>query len=255
MSSSNDTMSRPSGDDVGDSSERLSVLGHIAAAVAHEVNNWLFVIRGFSELAQMEVGAGHPASPKLDRIQEAADRCELLNRMILESAHPSGDGVVLIQIHPIVKEALKLVRSACAGELPVSQAVDAEGPVVAVDPVRLFPAVKTVIELAAGERATPPGYLRVTLDGESPTPDAEPTRVVLSVGWVKADRADTDVWRRLKEAADSSTTHSPGGDDPVGVAAAVFAAFGGGLRFAADGALGSCWRLSLPAATATGPRT
>lgn len=232
--------------------DRLAVLGHIAAAVAHELNNWLFVIRGFSELARMEIGDDHAAAAKLQRVEEATDRCELLNRMILESAHPSGAGNFAVQIHPIVKEALKLVRSSCPGDLPVSQAVDAEGPIVAVDPVRLFPAVVTLIGLAAEQRATAPGHLRVDLGGEPSAPAVDATRLVLHVAWLTAEQSNSGAWDRLRRAADDAGAAIPDGDRAAGVAAA-FAAFGGRMSSVTIDGLGSCWRLEIPAAVAAAP--
>ena len=182
---------------------RLEVLGHIAAGTAHELNNWFFVIRGFSELARFDVGDDHPIADKLDRIEEAIDRAELLNRVILECAHPSGGRPFAIHLHPLVKEAVKSVRGSLGSDVELRQAVETEAPRVSVDPVRFYPAALALIELAAERASARHGRLWVALGPAGDELRQGAPAVALSIGWTVASEGD-EVWRQLGSSLTSS---------------------------------------------------
>ena len=72
------TSGRQNGHDIGEYDEpgRIEIIGHLAAGVAHELNNLLFVISGFSELARLDLSKHDPALANFDRIEEAVNRAK-----------------------------------------------------------------------------------------------------------------------------------------------------------------------------------
>ena len=63
--------------------QRMEAIGRLAGGVAHDFNNILTAIGGFSELAAAELGPQHPVSGDLDQIRHAADRAAALTRSLL----------------------------------------------------------------------------------------------------------------------------------------------------------------------------
>ena len=246
-SSSKTTGQPPADARFGNSPERLEVLGLLAAGVAHELNNWFFVIRGFSELARFDLEQDHPVIDKLDRIEEGIDRAELLNRMVLESAHPSSDGIISVQLHPVVKEAVKLVRESLSGRVRVLQTIDTEAPAAAVDPMRLFPSVTSLLREASRQITDDGSHLRVSLgEAEAGRPD-EHRWLALRIGWATNDEGD-EVWNALVTGVDPSNDGEPEFDGLARIRETV-TGFGGRLQCRTAGNDGALFEVLLPVAT------
>lgn len=63
--------------------QRMGAIGRLAGGVAHDFNNILTVIIGYSELAAYRLGAGHGVSKHLNEIKLAAERAASLTRQLL----------------------------------------------------------------------------------------------------------------------------------------------------------------------------
>jgi two-component system, cell cycle sensor histidine kinase and response regulator CckA len=63
--------------------QRMGAIGRLAGGVAHDFNNILTVIVGYSELAAYRLGAGHGVSKHLSEIKLAAERAASLTRQLL----------------------------------------------------------------------------------------------------------------------------------------------------------------------------
>jgi len=212
-----------------DDPDRMQVLGHLAGGVAHEVNNWLFVIRGFSELARLDLDPNDPLTDNLNQIEEAVDRAEALTRMALECAHPSGDGILSTQLHPLVKEGLKTIRRSLPDSIRVQQAISTEVTPVLVDPIGFFRAVLVLMGWAVDRLAQSPGLLWVVLEETELGGTAGNGTIVMTIGSAAGD--DPDALLRRFESGGLVVEGPPSGhqavfsaiEDAIGV-------WGGALR-------------------------
>jgi PAS domain S-box-containing protein len=64
-------------------SQRMGAVGRMAGGVAHDFNNILTVIMGYSELVLHRLGTTHPAAKNLGEIKRAAERAASLTRQLL----------------------------------------------------------------------------------------------------------------------------------------------------------------------------
>ncbi|MCX7010500.1 MAG: ATP-binding protein, partial [Kiritimatiellaeota bacterium] len=82
--------------------QKMEAIGQLAGGVAHDFNNILQAINGYTELAQTDTSAEHPAQESLTEIAKAAERAGKLvgqllafsRRQILEPAHLDLNDVV-----------------------------------------------------------------------------------------------------------------------------------------------------------------
>jgi signal transduction histidine kinase/CheY-like chemotaxis protein len=64
-------------------SQRMEAVGRLAAGVAHDFNNMLTVIIGYTELAMDGMPAGNPKRLDLEEVKKAADKAAALTRQLL----------------------------------------------------------------------------------------------------------------------------------------------------------------------------
>jgi PAS domain S-box-containing protein len=69
---------------------RMEAVGRLASRVAHDFNNALTAITGYTEMLLASVDAGHPMVPDLEQIRLAGERAAVLTRQMLELARGGG---------------------------------------------------------------------------------------------------------------------------------------------------------------------
>ena len=229
---------------------RMEVLGHLAGGIAHEINNWFFVIRGFSGLARFDLAADHPLTDNLDQIDEAVDRAEGLTRMVLECSHPLGDGILSVRIHPLVKEGLKAMRGSLPESIRVHQAVATDAAPVLVEPIGFYCVVLALLRFAVDRLSAAPGLLWVALKEIEPEERGGDASVVLTVGSAVGD--DPEELGRRFESDGPVVAGPPTGNDSVfaGIDETI-KGFGGELRHRSTD--GGCLSVEVVLSTAAEP--
>lgn len=103
-------------------SEKMQALGRLAAGVAHDLNNLLTVIVGYSDLMQVD-----PGSPDhyLEQIRHAAERCSLVTRQLLEFSQkrPTRPGV--LNLNDVVHSVYEMLRRLLTENIRLNLVLDA----------------------------------------------------------------------------------------------------------------------------------
>ena len=66
--------------------QKMEAVGRLAGGVAHDLNNLLTAMGGFSHVVRLQLGPEHPAGKHLEQIEEAARRAGLLTHQLLAFA-------------------------------------------------------------------------------------------------------------------------------------------------------------------------
>jgi signal transduction histidine kinase len=113
---------------------KLGAIGELAAAVAHEVNNPLTGIMGFSELLMTELPVGDARHTEAAIINAEAVRARAIIRSLLEFARPQPPQRVSTDLNGLARSTVELVRFR-ASEASVNISEDyADLPSLEIDP-------------------------------------------------------------------------------------------------------------------------
>jgi signal transduction histidine kinase len=104
--------------------ERLSVLGEIAAVMAHELNNPLAAISMFSQMLMKGLDTGSPLRSHADVIHRNTESCKATIRSLLDMATTSASEPEELDVHELAMDVRQLLE-------PVAQRV---GVSVSVEP-------------------------------------------------------------------------------------------------------------------------
>ena len=143
-------------------SQKMEAIGQLAGGIAHDFNNILAAIIGNTELIQM----GQPLDPAnlscLDSIKAASQRAADLVRQILAFSRRQDQARLPIQLHTVVREAVKLLRATVPTTIEFRTDL-AKAPTVLADASQVHQVVMNLCTNAAHAMKDRPGVLTVEL--------------------------------------------------------------------------------------------
>jgi signal transduction histidine kinase len=111
---------------------KMEAIGILAGGIAHDFNNTLFHIVGYTELAMDNVPENSIAQKNLEKVMNATLRAKALVLQILDFSRQREVERKPLQIQPLIKEALKLLRSSLPTTIEIIQNIDKDcGPILA----------------------------------------------------------------------------------------------------------------------------
>jgi CheY-like chemotaxis protein len=111
---------------------KMEAIGTLAGGIAHDFNNVLYSIIGYTELTMDDVPEGSLAQKNLKEVLKGAMRAKDMVRQILAFSRKDDIQKKPVKIQPVVKEALKLLRSSIPATIEIRQSIDEDcGPVLA----------------------------------------------------------------------------------------------------------------------------
>jgi len=174
--------------------QKMEAIGTLAGGIAHDFNNILSAIVGYTEMARSRVPPDSSALRNLDQVLKASHRATDLVKQILAFSRQREQERRPLQIAPIIKEGLRLLRSSLPTTIEIRHnlAGDRESAAVLADPTQIHQVLINLCTNAAHAMRTTGGVLEVTVT-EAEIPDsAAPTRVEgAPVPYVKLTVSDT----------------------------------------------------------------
>ena len=119
-------------------SERLAIVGQLAAGVAHELNNPLQGIVTYSHMLLERLPADSPARDSIQKIVTQADRCTQIIRGLLDFSRPKLPQKRRSNVGAILQQCLALVEDQhLFHNIQIVRHLDEHLPQVVVDPAQI----------------------------------------------------------------------------------------------------------------------
>jgi len=100
-------------------SQKMEAIGTLAGGIAHDFNNILAVIIPYTQLALEDIKGQDGVRDKLDRVLIAADRARNLVQQILAFSRHQKQQRRVMDLGPLVEEAVKLLRPALPATIQI----------------------------------------------------------------------------------------------------------------------------------------
>jgi PAS domain S-box-containing protein len=145
--------------------QKMESIGTLAGGIAHDFNNILTAIIGYTEMALTRIPDRDPARNYLDQVITSGYRARDLVKQILTFSRQTEQERKPVQIAPIVKEALKLLRSSLPTTVEIRQeiAVNPVGDIVMADPTQIHQVLMNLCTNAFHAMRDKGGILNVVL--------------------------------------------------------------------------------------------
>ena len=116
---------------------RLESIGVLAGGIAHEFNNMLTGIIGFTQLAAQNLSSDHPVYQHLQIVLSTGHRAKELVLQILTFSRRSHPTRQVVSLPTLAQDALSLVRASLPATIAIESDIDPEAGEVFADPTHL----------------------------------------------------------------------------------------------------------------------
>ncbi len=172
--------------------QKMEAVGTLAGGIAHDFNNILTPILGYAEMVQEDMAPGSTAWERQNEIVKAGNRAKELVKQILSFSRQSDQELQPIQVHLVVKEALKLLRSSLPTTIEIKQNIDTKGGYVLADPTRIHQVMMNLCTNAYHAMRESGGILAVSLTTMNIGPeDSVPELNLVAGDYLRLEVSDT----------------------------------------------------------------
>lgn len=155
--------------------ERLDAIGAFAGGIAHEFNNLLTTIRGFSDLAHARLHPDDPTRRDIEMVIDSADRAASVVRALQAFAGRQAGEPVDVDAGWLVTELVPTLERLVGDDIPVIVDIAESRAWVRVDPKKLE---QVLLELVTNARDSMPDGGSITIAfghlGPAPAPGWAP---------------------------------------------------------------------------------
>ena len=144
-------------------SQKMESIGTLAGGIAHDFNNLLFPIVGCTELLMEDIPENSPLRKNLNAIFKGAMRAKELVKQILAFSRHESNEIKLMRMQPVIKEALKLIRSTIPTSIEIKQNIARDCGPIKADPTQIHQVVMNLATNAYHAMEDTGGELKVSL--------------------------------------------------------------------------------------------
>jgi signal transduction histidine kinase/ActR/RegA family two-component response regulator len=144
--------------------QKMEAVGRLARGVAHDFNNILVAILGYTELALQSTPTSSPAWHQLQEVLRAGQRAKALVQQILTFSRRTEQARTPVQLPPLIEEALALLRASLPSTIDIRQHIDPEVGSVLADPTQLHQVIMNLCANAEYAMRQTGGVLEIRLE-------------------------------------------------------------------------------------------
>jgi signal transduction histidine kinase len=142
-------------------SQKMESIGRLAGGVAHDFNNILTAIIGFSELAQQKLPQDHPVMRDLRIVRKAGEKAAILIRKLLAFSRKQILEMRVVNLHELIEDMLKLLTRIIGEDIAIEMNTENEIEKIKADPSQIE---QILMNLVINARDAMPGGGRISIE-------------------------------------------------------------------------------------------
>ena len=234
-------------------SQKMEAIGTLAGGIAHEFNNILAAILGYTELAFFGLPEDHPSRTHLERVVSSSHRAKDIIQQILSFSRRNDQDKKPLRIGHVVQEAMNLVRATLPSNIEIREKTAFLPGTVLANPTQIHQIIFNLCSNAAHAMRDRGGMLEVRLsekrlDGVPPASPmgVPPGRYVELEVRDSGEGMGREVLERIFEPF--FTTKSPGEGTGMGLSVVhgIVQSHRGSIDVSSKPGQGSSFRVLLP---------
>ena len=235
-------------------SQKMEAVGTLAGGIAHDFNNILAIIMGNAELAFDDVPNGNPVKDYLNEIRLASVRAKDMVQQLLAFSRKSDEENMPLDMAPIIKESMKMLRSAIPTSVEFGQRISGDPCNVMGDAAQINQIVMNLVTNSSDAMSEKGGLLEVTLENVVLREEKPCFNWILSPGaYVRLGMRDTGegiepkIMDRIFEPYYTSKEIGKGTGMGLSVVHGIVKRHGGGIRVESELGKGTIFEIYFPA--------
>lgn len=149
-------------------SQKLEMIGQLAGGVAHDFNNMLTAIIGYTDLSLRRVGLENPIRRNLEETKKAAERAAALVRQLLAFSRKQILEPKVLDLNDVVKDMEKMLTRLIGEDIKLATRLEADLGSVKADPSQVE---QIIVNLVVNARDAMPRGGSVTIETENTSLD------------------------------------------------------------------------------------
>jgi PAS domain S-box-containing protein len=158
--------------------QKIEALGQLAGGVAHNFNNLMTLVLGYSDLLLADQTQRDPGYTKIEQIRQAAESAAVLSQQLLAFGRKQFLHPQLLDVNDLVSRVATMLRQLLREDMRLEMALAPHLAMVTVDPVQLE---QILLNLATNARDAMPRGGTFLLSTAEVVLDAKDTRQYLDV--------------------------------------------------------------------------
>lgn len=150
--------------------QKMEAVGRLAGGVAHDFNNVLSVITGYSELALEDPDLPERSRRRLNEIKNAASRAAGVTRQLLALSRKQVRQAKILSLNTVVRETTEMLVRLVGADIELVMTLDPNLGTVAVDPTDID---QVILNLVVNARDAMPRGGRLTIETANISNDSD----------------------------------------------------------------------------------
>lgn len=144
-------------------SQKMEAIGLLAGGVAHDFNNQLTIIQGYSEIILNQLEKDNPIYNKIEHIANASDRAKSLTLQLLTFSQKQIVQTSNIDLRDILKDMENVLDSICDDIITLDLQIKCDEPFIKADPTQVQQVIMNLM-LNARDSMLNGGKIKLILD-------------------------------------------------------------------------------------------